>query len=61
MPALAQELLARGQTLATRYGVDAEAVWEWGFIERVSTGLTNLRELHDGEGSAFLEVAARCL
>ena len=51
----------RAETLATRCGVDADAVWEWGFIERVSTGLTNLRELDDGEGSAFLEVAARCL
>jgi streptomycin 6-kinase len=51
----------RAETLAIRCGVDVEAVWEWGFIERVSTGLANLQEFHDGEGAAFLEVAARCL
>jgi streptomycin 6-kinase len=51
----------RAQLLATRCEVDADAVWEWGFIERVSTGLANLRELEDHEGEAFLEVAARCL
>jgi streptomycin 6-kinase len=51
----------RAESLATRCQVDADAVWEWGFVERVSTGLANLRELQDGEGQAFLEVAARCL
>jgi hypothetical protein len=35
-------------------------VWEWGFIERVSTGLANLRDFDDGDGSMFLEVARRC-
>ena len=42
-------------------GVDPRAVWEWGFIERVSTGLANLRDFDDGAGSQFLEVASRCL
>jgi hypothetical protein len=37
------------------------AVWEWGFIERVSTGLANIREFEGGEGALFLEVATRCL
>ena len=39
--------------------VDAEAVWQWGFIERVSTGLVNLRDFDNDDGHAFLEVAAR--
>ena len=25
--------------LAERSGVDAQRIWEWGFLERVSTGL----------------------
>lgn len=49
----------RAAQLAATCDVDPEAVWQWGFIERVSTGLANLREL-DG-GPEFLEVAARCL
>jgi len=36
-------------------------VWQWGFIERVATGLANVRELEGDEGMAFLEVATRCL
>jgi hypothetical protein len=36
-------------------------VWQWGFIERVSTGLANVREFESDEGLAFLEVATRCL
>lgn len=51
----------RAESLANRCGVDADVVWEWGFIERVSTGLANLHEFDDGEGGAFLEVAVRCL
>ncbi|MFC7620367.1 aminoglycoside phosphotransferase family protein [Microlunatus sp. GCM10028923] len=37
--------LARGycRLLADRTGVDAEAIWEWGYLERVSTGLYALR------------------
>jgi streptomycin 6-kinase len=51
----------RAELLAAHCHVDAQAVWEWGFIERVSTGLANLREF-DGEGGmAFLEVSERCL
>ena len=52
---------ARAAGLATMCGVDAEAVWQWGFVERVSTGLGGLRELDGDEGLAFLEVAERCL
>ena len=53
----------RAGRLAASCGVDVdvEAVWQWGFIERVSTGLANLRDFDDGSGTAFLEVARRCL
>ncbi len=36
-------------------------VWQWGFIERVSTGRANVREFEGDDGLVFLEVAARCL
>jgi streptomycin 6-kinase len=52
---------ARAERLAAWCGVEAEPVWQWGFVERVSTGLANLRDFTGGEGRAFLEVAARCL
>lgn len=51
----------RAERLSGRCGVDAQAVWEWGFIERVSTGLAGLRELSRDMGLPFLQVAARCL
>lgn len=51
----------RAEQLATRCEVDAEAVWDWGFIERVSTGLAPLREFGGDEGAVFLEVAQCCL
>jgi streptomycin 6-kinase len=51
----------RAELLASHCGVDPEPVWEWGFIERVSTGLANLREFEGDDGLEFLEVATRCL
>jgi streptomycin 6-kinase len=51
----------RAHVLATHCDVDPHAVLEWGFIERVSTGLATLRDLQSADGSAFLEVARRCL
>jgi streptomycin 6-kinase len=51
----------RAELLASWCEVDAGPVWEWGFIERVSTGLANVRALEGDEGMAFLEVATRCL
>ena len=51
----------RAEVLAALCDLDPEPVWQWGYIERVSTGLTSMRELGGGEGSDFLEVAARCL
>lgn len=50
---------ARAELLAGWCAIDPEPVWQWGFIERVSTGLAGLRDF--GDGSAFLEVAERCL
>jgi streptomycin 6-kinase len=29
----------RSRWLARRHGLDAEAIWEWGAVERVATGL----------------------
>ena len=49
----------RAEHLASLCGVDAEAVWQWGFIERVSTGLANLRDFGGDDAAAFLEVARR--
>ena len=37
-------------------GVDARAIWEWAFVERVSTGLL-LAQLGDGSGAKLLAVA----
>lgn len=51
----------RAELLAGLCGVDPQAVWEWGHIERVSTGLANLAHFDNDHGGAFLEVAARCL
>lgn len=50
----------RAEHLAARCDVDAEAVWQWGLVERVSTGLANLRDFGEGSGEAFLAVAERC-
>jgi streptomycin 6-kinase len=52
---------ARGERLASACGIDPEPVWQWGFIERVSTGLANLRDFDGDDGMAFLEVATRSL
>jgi len=50
----------RAELLASWCDVDAEAVWQWGYIERVSTGLLNLRDFAgSSDATSFLEVAAR--
>jgi streptomycin 6-kinase len=46
----------RRARLAALTGADAEAIWQWGFIERVSTGLLCLRVGLDG-GADMLAVA----
>jgi streptomycin 6-kinase len=40
--------------------IDPDAVWEWGFVERVSTGLAGWRDFGPDEGAPFLAVAERC-
>jgi streptomycin 6-kinase len=54
-------LRERAEMLATLCHVDPEPVWQWGFIERVSTGLLNVRDFESNDGAVFLEVATRCL
>ncbi|MGH9275668.1 MAG: aminoglycoside phosphotransferase family protein [Acidimicrobiales bacterium] len=51
----------RAEQLASWCDVDPEPVWQWGFIERVSTGLANVRDFEGDDGLEFLEVATRCL
>jgi streptomycin 6-kinase len=51
----------RAELLASWCEVDPEPVWQWGFIERVSTGLANLKDFDGDQGAAFLQVATRCL
>lgn len=51
----------RAEHLARRCEVDPDAVWEWGFIERVSTGLIAQLHFTDDSGLPFLEVSERCL
>lgn len=51
----------RAEYLAGTCGIDPEPVWQWGYIERVSTGLAGLRDFDDHSGEQFLEVAERCL
>jgi streptomycin 6-kinase len=38
-------------------GVDAQSIWEWGFVERVSTGLLLLRVGRESLGREMLAVA----
>ena len=51
----------RAELLARLCGVDPEPVWQWGFIERVSTGFANVRDFDTSDGAMMLEVATRCL
>jgi streptomycin 6-kinase len=57
---LAGDPVALGRTWAERLGrcagVDPQEIWEWAFIERVSTGLL-LRHLGDPSSAAFWQVA----
>lgn len=53
-PALAARYCDR---LAARSGVDRTAIWEWGFLERVSTGLYALSFHADDLGLPYLRTA----
>lgn len=51
--------LMRCRILAGMTGVPAAAIWQWGFIERVSTGLYLVQLGLQDEGRAMLAVAER--
>jgi streptomycin 6-kinase len=50
---------ARARWLAQRCGLDATAIWEWGVVERVSTGLLATQIDLQPLGSQMLAVADR--
>lgn len=50
---------ARARWLAARCGLDAAAIWEWGVVERVSTGLLCSRVDLQPVGRHMLSVADR--
>ena len=49
----------RARCLAAQTGLDAEAVWEWGVVERVSTGLLSLEVGLQPVADEMLAVADR--
>lgn len=55
----AEVALQRCQTASRLTGVSRLAIWQWSFIERLSTGLFLLKLGHRHEARAFLEVADR--
>ena len=54
-----ERAVQRCRRLATLTGVDEEAIWQWGFIERVSTALLCLKVGLAG-GRDMLAVAEAC-
>lgn len=56
---LAADPLATAHWMAERCGVDAEAVFEWAVVERVSTGLTATRIDLQPVGRQMLQLADR--
>jgi streptomycin 6-kinase len=53
------EAQTRARWLAERTGLEAAAIWEWGAVERVSTGLMCIRIGLQQEGRDMLAVADR--
>lgn len=51
----------RSGLLGRLTGVDAQAIWEWGFVERVSTGLLALQVGAEDVGREMLVVAGHWL
>jgi streptomycin 6-kinase len=49
------------QLLADRTGVDVTRIWQWAFLERVSTGLYVLGFGSEAVGRPFLTSAERLL
>lgn len=52
-----RDLMKRAETLAEMTDEDPEAIWHWGFIERVSTGLLLKHMELDKEAAQYLKVA----
>jgi streptomycin 6-kinase len=48
---------ARARQLAALTGVDEAPIWEWGFVERVSTGLLLLQLGEESTAATYLAVA----
>jgi streptomycin 6-kinase len=53
------DLCARADWLARRTGLDRDAIWEWGVVERVSTGLLATRIELQPVGAQMLAAADR--
>ena len=53
------DLFARADWLARRTGLDRDAIWEWGVVERVSTGLLATRIELQPVGAQMLAAADR--
>ena len=51
--------MPRAGRLAERTGLDATAIWEWGVVERVSTGLRGVEVRLQPVARQLLEVADR--
>ena len=51
--------LQRCRQVAALTDVDTKAIWQWAFIERLSTGLFLLRLGHHQEARLYLRVADR--
>ncbi len=49
------QLRGYANRLAAATGVDDQVIWEWGFVERVSSGLFLQWKGHEGEGRTFLD------
>jgi streptomycin 6-kinase len=56
---LAADPWATARWMADRHGLDAEAIWEWSVIERVSTGLVATQIGLQPVGGALLALADR--
>jgi streptomycin 6-kinase len=56
---LAADPMATAQWMADRCGLDAMAIWEWGVVERVSTGLVATRIDLQPVGRQMLTLADR--
>ncbi len=56
---LAADPRTTARWMADRYGLDAEAIWEWGVVERVSTGLVATQIDLQPVGRQMLELADR--